>query len=797
MQISLRWLQEWVDVGPDISVLAEDLTLAGLEVSGVEPITPLSPKIVVGKIVGSGAHPSKKKLRICEVAVGRTRSAQIICGASNVRIGVKAVVALPGSKLPGGQKVRSVRIGGETSGGILCSAAEIALEETSIGILELDETATVGQAVTEHLALEDTVFDIELTPNRGDCLSVLGVAREIAAIRGKTIREINSNSQRAATSSRIPLSVTATADAPRYVGRVIEGLDSTCVTPDWMKERLRRSGLRSLGSIVDITNFVMLELGQPLHAFDLRAVRQGIVVRHARRGETLTLLDGTELELVPTTLVIADQGGPIGLAGIMGGQSSGVGENTQKIFLESAYFRPDIVASNAREYGLQTDASYRFERGVDPSQQRRAVLRASGLLAEICNGLPGPVCEVSVAAGLPKKKPIVLRRQRLDRVLGVRVPAANVQRILTNLNMKPTKHSGGWRVQPPPYRFDIEGEHDLVEEIARLHGFINIPNRMPHTAASRGLAQEEDMPLERLQDYLVDRDYTEVITYSFVDGVLQARVDPNARDVVLSNPIASNMNVMRTTLWPGLLNAVDVNHRRQARRIRLFEVGHVFFRRGDETIETQRLGAVACGAASRLHWDEAKRAGDFFDMKGDLEGLLGLDGRNISYHFVPTKHPALHPGQSAEVRSGSKIIGRVGCLHPDIQQLLDFDFSVYIFEIDLAAISRRSIPTYQRVSRFPSVSRDISVVISEEIPAVRVETAIRAAGGRLLTSVRLFDVYAGKEIKKHWKSLSFGLTLQSSSRNLTDREVEAVLGRIVTALQKLGGQLRSTFDLTS
>ena len=357
-------------------------------------------KIVVGKIVVSRSHPSNKKLQVCEVDVNRSRAVRIVCGAPNARTGVKAAVALPGSTLPSGAKVRPVNIGGEVSGGILCSAAEIGLEDSSIGILEFDTTAIVGQTVNEHLDLDDTVLDIELTPNRGDCLSVLGVAREIAAIRGKPVRKIEFRSQGTSTSNRIPLSVTAPADAPRYVGRVIEGLDASSPTPDWMKERLRRSGLRSLGSIVDVTNFVMLELGQPLHAFDLHAVRNGIVVRHARRGETLTLLDGTELRLVPATLVIADQGGPIGLAGIMGGQTSGVGESTEAIFLESAYFRPDVVAGRAREYGLQTDASYRFERGVDPSQQRRAVLRASMLLTDICSGLPGPVCEVSVASGV-------------------------------------------------------------------------------------------------------------------------------------------------------------------------------------------------------------------------------------------------------------------------------------------------------------------------------------------------------------------------------------------------------------
>jgi phenylalanyl-tRNA synthetase beta chain len=798
MQVSMRWLEEWVDIGPDVSLLAEDLTSAGLEVSAVNYIKPLSPKIVVGKIVSTRVfRAGKKSPRGSFVDVGRQRHVRIVSEALNIREGAKVVVALPGSTLPSGEKVGRVSIGGEMFGGILCTAAAIGLEESSADILELDQTATVGQPVTEHLGLDDAVLDIEFTPNRGDCLSVLGVAREISAIRRKPIKQFDFKNRRAATSSRIEISVISTVDAPSYVGRVIEGLNATRTTPDWIKERLRRGGLRSLGSIVDITNFVMLELGQPLHAFDLRFVSQGVVVRHASRGESLALLDGTELQLAPETMVIANQRGPIGLAGIMGGLESGVDSSTQAIFLESAYFRPGSIANSGRKYGLQTDASYRFERGVDPAGQRRALLRASELFQEICNGQSGPICEVSNKRYLPRKKPILLRRTRLNRVLGVQVPTKNVQRILTGLNMPPVKYAEGWKVRPPLYRFDIEGEHDLVEEIARLHGFINIPSRAPHTAASRGLDREEEMPVDRFQDYLIDRDYNEVITYSFVDGNLQTRVNPDDPGIELRNPIASNMNVMRTTLWPGLLKAVDINQRRQVRRIRLFELGHVFSRRGEKIIETQRLGAVACGAPNRLHWSDGNNTVDFFDMKGDLEGLLGLDGRDISYQFVPAKHPSLHPGQSAEICSGSKRIGYVGCLHPEIQQLLDFDFPVYMFEIDLAEISQRSIPVYQRVSRFPFVHRDLSIVVSDEIPASKIEKVMRAAGGRLLTSIQLFDVYVGKEIKKHCKSLSFGLTLQSSSRNLTDREVEAVLGRIVTALQKLGGELRSAFDRKS
>jgi phenylalanyl-tRNA synthetase beta chain len=794
MQISYSWLKEWVDAGPNPLALAEELTLAGLEVSSVLPLTPLSPKIVIGEIVRSDRHPSRGTLQICKVDLGRKKTISVVCGATNALIGIKTAVALPGSILPFGKKVRRVNINGQISGGILCSAAEIGLEESSSGILEFNNTASVGQAVASYLDLDDTILDIELTPNRGDCLSVLGVAREVAAIRGQQIKNIEIRPRRATHSKKLPLSVTAETDAPRYLGRVIEGLDPSCKTPDWMKERLRRSGLRSLGSIVDITNFVMLELGQPLHAFDLAKVRNGIVVRHSRQGETLTLLDGTKLQLILSTLVIADGKGPIGLAGIMGGQSSGVSESTQSIFLESAYFRPNSIATRAREYGLQTDASYRFERGVDPTQQRRAVQRATALLAAICRGSAGPICEVSTASLIPKRKPILLRRKRLDGVLGVRVPSKNVQKILAGLDMRPAKYPTGWRARPPQYRFDLEAEHDLIEEIARLHGFINIPSREPHVSASRGIRPEREMPLDRIQDYLVDRDYTEVITYSFVDGVLQARVDPNTRSVEVSNPISTNMNMMRTTLWPGLLRTVDINYRRQFRRIRLFEVGHVFSMKGKKRIETQRLGGVCCGPASDVHWDNSKRSEDFFDIKGDLEGLLDLSGRSIRYKFVPVKHPALIPGESAEIRDGSKSIGHIGKLHPDIQQLLGFDFGVYLFEIDLTTICQLSIPSYRPVSRFPTVPRDLSVVVREEVPAEKVEEIIWSAAGHLLTSIRLFDVYVGKEIEKDCKSLSFALTLQSSSRNLTDKEVEAVLGRIVTTIQKLGGQLRSAVD---
>jgi len=794
MQISMTLLEKWVHLGPNPMELRDDLTLAGLEVSSTTVLEKIDQRIVVGEIIECRAHPLRDKLQICRVIIGSGQPLQIICGARNVRKGVKVATALPGATLPNGNTVESKNIGHSTSGGVLCSSIELKLDEASDGIMELDDSAQIGCSVTEHFELDDTIIDVELTPNRGDCLSILGIAREVAAIRGTSLKERSSRSIKSAISTRIPLAVEASDDAPRYLGRVIENLNPMSVTPDWMREGLRRCGLRSLGPVVDITNFVMLELGQPLHAFDLRAVEEGIVVRHARVGEALTLLDGTEIKLLPETLVIADKIHPIGLAGIMGGKHSGVSKMTESIFIESAYFRPEIIGRRAREYGLQTDASYRFERGVDPSQQRRAVTRASELLIEICGGQLGPICEIVDPSSLPKKRSIVLRRERLDQILGIKVPVRTIKRILTGLNMIVEEHAKGWRVRPPRYRFDLKGEHDLTEEIARLFGLENIPNKMPRIIAKQALSSEKKMVLDHFENYLISRDYSEVITYSFVDDLLQARLEPEGLSVKLLNPIASNMNVMRLSLWPGLLRSVGVNYRRQVRRIRLFETGHVFCRTNGSIDEVSKIGGAACGPINKVHWGDQPRAIDFFDMKGEVEGLLELDGRKRLYQYVPTDHPGLHPGQSAEIRYESRLIGFVGLLHPVIQQFLDFPFSVYIFEIDLAEISERYIPSYKSSSRFPSVNRDLSIVIKEEISAIKVEELITSTAGLLLTSIALFDIYVGKEIKKYYKSLSFSLTLQSSSRNLTDKEVEAVLDRIVTTLKTIGGELRSSFE---
>ncbi|MBO69123.1 MAG: phenylalanine--tRNA ligase subunit beta [Acidiferrobacteraceae bacterium] len=791
MQVSVKWLRQWIDIGDDIPALADRLTEAGLEVGNVQRLRLLPKTIVVGEIVALEQHKSYSKISICKVDVGRKRLCSIVCGASNVSVGVKAPIALPGTVLPDGRKIGQKRLYDIVSSGMICSGEEIGIEDDCDGIYQLDARAGVGQNINQYLELDDSILELDLTPNRGDCLSVIGLAREIASFGGGTIRSPRFTSRSMAIDSTVAVSVSAPLAAPRYVGRLIEDIDQNIKTPDWMKERLRRSGLRTLGPVVDITNFVMLELGQPLHAFDLQAIKGHIEVRLAKPREKLMLLDGTRLQLCAKTLVIADSERPIGLAGIMGGANSAVTAKTNTIFLESAFFSPKTIAHGARTYNLQTDASYRFERGVDPTQQRRAVLRASQLLGEICGGRPGEILERKDNSHLPVRKKIILRKRRLEKILGSTIKPKEVDKALTSLNMSPVKVGQGWQIRPPHYRFDIIGEHDLIEEVARVSGFGRIPNNMPIRSRSNLRTREEILPVSRIEDYLVDHDYSEVITYSFVHSTLQKYIDPGLEMVYLKNPIASTMDVMRTSLLTGILTAVNINRRRQAQRVRLFETGKVFHRESGQIVETNHVGGAVCGPVDPLSWQSPERAVDFFDIKGHVEGLLNLGATDRNYEFRPANDPALHPGQSAAIWNGKSRIGRIGLLHPELQRKFDFDFDLYVFDLILDSVTCRSIPIYASISRFPSVSRDISLVIDKKYSAEAVAKIIRGAGGHLLRRSILFDVYSGQEIKNNCKSLSFSLTLQSSSSNLTDTDVESVLNSIVTAVNKVGGELRT------
>lgn len=791
MKLSEQWLRQWVSPKLNTAELAECLTMAGLEVDSIEPVAAKINKVIVGKVLSVEAHHNADRLRICKVNVGRARPLTIVCGASNVRVGLKVVTALVGAELPNGLKIKSTEIRGQKSSGMLCSATELGLEEESAGLLELDPGIKVGQDIVEALHLDDHSIDIDLTPNRSDCLSVAGIAREVSALTGVKLKSPVIKTIRAKSNKTFPVQVQAKKDCPRYVGRVIEGINSDAESPFWLQEHLRRSGLRSIHPVVDVTNYVMLELGQPMHAFDLGKLDGAIFVRKARQKEKLTLLDGSEVKLEEGCLLIADKSKPLALAGIIGGLDSGVTEATTDLFLESAFFQPIAIAGRARSMGLHTDSSHRFERGVDPALQRKTVERATGLLLDIVGGIPGPVIEKTAKEHLPKRKPVQLRHARVERVLGIKLAAGKVQSMIGRLGMKLTKQKGGWRVQPPSFRFDIEREVDLIEEIARLNGYRNLPSRPPAAGLSTHPIPEAIVEVGRMRATLVNRDFQEVVTYSFVDPELQKLIYPEADVMQLANPIASDMSVMRTGLWPGLLQALIHNRNRQQTRVRLFEVGKRFNRIGKKIRETNMIGGVILGLAEPEQWALPAREADYFDLKGDVGALIALTGNSDAFRFEQASHPSLHSGQSARISCDNEPVGWIGALHPDIQAKLGLEKIIFVFEMDISALKAAKIPKFHPISRYPAIRRDIAVIVSEEITSQKVLDCVTNEAGTLLVNLELFDEYRGEGIDSGRKSLALGLTLQDSSRTLNDEAVDALMERVVGVLSsKLSAQLR-------
>jgi phenylalanyl-tRNA synthetase beta chain len=798
MKISEQWLREWVSVRQDAKHLAERLTLAGLEVGAVARVAPSLDGVVVGEIRSLDVHPQADRLRICQVHVGQKLPLTIVCGAANAAPGLKVPVALPGAVLPNGSRIAKTEIRGVESSGMLCSAAELGLEEVSEGLLVLENSAKPGTALAKHLQLDDHQLEIDLTPNRGDCLSIKGLARELAALTGA--RSTPVIVKPAKISSRLKMDVTlgAKSACACYMGRVVEGIDPQAFTPTWMKERLRRCELRSIHPVVDITNYVMLELGQPMHAFDLDCLKDGINARMARKDEALTLLDGKTISLDPADLVIADRRGPIALAGIMGGQESAVSAVARNIFLESAWFRPEIIGTRARHYGLRSESSHRFERGVDPMLQSEALERATQLVLAICGGRAGPVSAVRSAAHLPKRRPVPLRASRIERVLGVSFSPSLTETLLKRLGMRLTKGTSraqerSWKVTPPSWRFDIVREIDLIEELARVHGYDKIPERMPSGMLDIHPLPETRIAENRLRSVLVDRDYQEAITYSFVDPALQLLITPDRPALTLTNPIASDLAQMRTTLWPGLIKAVLHNQNRQQARVRLFEIGKRFLPRTKGGTDEQRVvSGVVTGPAVAEQWGLSSRAVDYFDVKGDLEAMFALSGGQLP-EFRPSRHPGLHPGQSADIfpATGNEPIGVVGLLHPDVQAKIGLDQSVIVFELQIEAIQVAIVPKFREISRFPAVRRDLAIVLADAVSAGAVLESAKAAAGSLLINLELFDEYRGEGIDSGRKSLALGLTFQDTSRTLNDSDVEAAVGRVINALKaEFDAQLR-------
>jgi len=782
MKFSENWLRELVNIPVDRDALVHRLTMAGLEVEGVEPLGGALDGVVVGEIVACEPHPNADKLRVCRVAAGG-EPLTIVCGAPNARAGLKAPLATIGTTMPGGTQIRKAALRGVESNGMLCSAKELGIDADASGLMELPADAPVGAALAAYLGLPDASIEIKLTPNRPDCLSVHGLARDAAALFAAGLRAPAPAPVAPAGQAERAVRVEAGADCPRYLGRVVEGVDAAAKTPLWLAERLRRSGLRPISIVVDVTNYVMLELGQPLHAFDDDALAGAVVVRHAREGEALTLLDGGEVRLDAGFLVIADEAKPLALAGVMGGRDSRVTETTRNVFLESAHFAPGAIMGRARRLGLHTDASHRFERGVDPELPRAALERATALLVEIAGGRAGPVVEATRPEHLPTRAPIALRRARLARVLDVDVPDAEVERILASLGLAVEAAADGWRATPPSWRFDLAIEEDLIEEVVRVHGYERVPTRAPRGDLAAPALPEARLGLAALRAQLVARDYVEAVCYAFLGADLLATWRLGDGALALANPLSADLGVMRTSLLPGLVAALAANRRRQQARVRLFEAGRVFHAGPDGPVETLRIAGAVCGAAAAEQWGEARRAVDFFDLKGDLESLFDLTHAAHEFRCVPSAPSWLHPGQAARWTRGEREVGHAGALHPDLLRALDIEEDVFVFELDVEAIAARPLPKAEALSRFPSVRRDLSFELPEEVPYAQVEATVRDAVGELLTDVVLFDRYAGPNLGTNVKSFAIGLILQDRYRTLTDQDADRCVALAIAALE--------------
>ena len=789
MKFSENWLRELVDIPVDRDTLMDRLTMAGLEVEGVEALGSSLDRVVVAEIVGCEPHPHADKLRVCEVAYDTGEALTIVCGAANARLGLKAPLAMIGVILPTGIEISKAALRGIESHGMLCSAKELGIDADASGLMELPSDAPVGAALARYLGLPDASIEIKLTPNRPDCLSLHGLARDTAALFDSAFHPPTPAAVAASISTQREVHLEAGADCPRYLGRVIEDIDAAAQTPLWLVERLRRSGLRSISAVVDVTNYVMLELGQPLHAFDNDALAGAIVVRRGRAGETLNLLDGSDAKIDPDFLVIADQTKPLALAGVMGGHDSRVTDATRNVFLESAHFAPSVIMGRARKLGMHTDASHRFERGVDPELPRRAIERASALLIAIAGGNAGPVVEAVHPDALPKRAPVILRRARLARLLDLDIADAEIERILGALGIAVERSAEGWSATPPSWRFDLAIEEDLIEEVVRVHGYERVPTRAPRGELRTRALPEAKLEIGRLRAQLVARDYVEAICYAFVGAEALIQWKLSDRSILLANPLSADLAVMRTSLLPGLVAALAANRRRQHQRVRLFEVGNVFHRQtevssgADVSSETLRIAGVACGSAFAEQWGEPRRAVDFFDLKGDVESLLALTNALHEFGCAPAVHAWLHPGQSAEWRRGDRLVGQIGALHPDLLKALDIDHDVFVFELDVDAVAPRPLPRAEPVSRYPSVRRDLSFELPEDVPYAAIEASIRTAVGATLTAVVLFDRYAGANLGIGIKSLAMGLILQDRYRTLTDQDADRCVALAVAALE--------------
>ncbi|ASF14565.1 phenylalanine--tRNA ligase subunit beta [Shewanella sp. LC6] len=786
MKFSESWLREWVNPAVSREALSHQITMAGLEVDGVDAVAAEFNGVVVGEVVECGQHPDADKLRVTKVSVGSGELIDIVCGAPNCRQGLKVAVAMVGAVLPGDFKIKKAKLRGMPSEGMLCSYSELGIDIDSDGIIELPLDAPLGKDLREYLQLDDAVIEVDLTANRADCLGMVGLAREVGVLNRQAVTEPQWQAVTPTTDAKVAINVKETAACPRYLGRVVKNVNVKAATPLWMQEKLRRSGIRSIDPIVDITNFVLVEFGQPMHAFDLAKLTGDIQVRLGNGEEKITLLDGSEVTIPSDTLVIADDARPLALAGVFGGEYSGVSDTTQDILLECAFFAPLAIMGKSRRLGLHTDSSHRFERGVDPDMQHKVMDRATRLVLDICGGEAGPVVEAKSDADLPKPAQILLRRSKLDKILGHHVPDSDVVEILERLGFGVVAGEGSWQVTTATYRFDMAIEEDLIEEVARIYGYNNIPNVAPVASLRMSDHKETDLSLKRVRSLLVARGFQEAVTYSFVDPKLQNLVHPGEQAMVLPNPISSEMSAMRLSMFTGLLTAVGYNQSRQQGRVRLFETGLRFVPdiHAESGVRQQAmLGCVITGLQNDEHWSMESKTVDFFDLKGDLEAIIGLTVSASEFSFRVATHSALHPGQCAEILRNDRVIGHIGAIHPSLEKPFGLNGKTIVFELELDALLHTSLPLAQAVSKFPANRRDIAVVVDESVSAGDVMKLIRKVGENQLVGINLFDVYLGKGVEPGKKSLAIALTLQDTTRTLEEKEIAETVDSVVSALK--------------
>ena len=785
MKFSEAWLREWVN--PDLARddLLQQLTMAGLEVDGVEPVAGAFSGVVVGRVETCEKHPNADKLSLCSVFDGED-SHQVICGAPNVRQGLYVAYAKVGAVLPDNFKIKKAKLRGVESFGMLCSAAELGLGDDHDGILELSDEFAVGADFFTVYGLNDVTVDVDLTPNRGDCLSLRGLAREVGVLNNLAVAYPQVDAVAATHDETFPVELANPEGCPRYLGRVIKGIDLTKPTPAWMRERLRRCGLRSIDPAVDVTNYVLIELGQPMHAFDLNQISDGIVVRNAVAGDKLTLLDGQDVDLDDQTLLITDANGPVAIAGVMGGERSGVQTDTEDLFLECAFFSPLAIAGTARRYGLHTDASHRYERGVDYDLLAVAMERATELLLDIVGGEPGPVTEVLAQEQLPSAQPVTLRQRRLQQLLGTSIEAQQVDDAFARLDFKVIERNDkegdlNWTIVPPSHRFDIAIEADLVEEICRIFGYNNIPSKNPTAALELRSIDIEQNSEAALKRHLAGLGLQEVITYTFVDPALQDLLDPQVAPLALANPMSSEQSVMRTNMLPGLVDAAQNNRARQQDQVRLFEVGQTFVPDADGLEQQLKVAGLLWGRRQAQNWHAGNDPIDFYDLKGLVDDLCSWAGLS-NVQVERANDAVLHPGQSANLMVQGQSIGRFGRLHPEVENRLELS-GVFVFELDAQQILSRPRRVFTGLSRYPSVRRDFAVVVDKAVTAAEVESVVRDALGQILVEFRLFDVYEGKGIDLNEKSLAIGLTLQSQDATLTEEDIGHYAQAAVSALE--------------